>query len=135
MWQEQSDIAGVLVRVIRSNILHMQIITMYMAIYSDLTSPTVEFQDTPSAITSETSSTFRFRCVNEYRCTYLCTVHAAMEMPQFTPCYGTWHVSDLQRSISYVFSVVATDAVGNLGSVVNYPWRIGESFVAIDTLN
>ena len=43
----------------------------------------------------------------------------------FAPCYGSWFVSNLVSGVNYVFSVIATDAVQNVGNVVIYTWRIG----------
>lgn len=81
---------------------------------------------TPSPITNQPSGGFRFRCVHEYRCTYLCAVHVSEATPQFTPCYGSWSATNLRSSVNYIFSVIATDVVGNVGNVVTYTWRIGK---------
>ena len=97
----------------------------------DLTPPTVYFLETPPALSNQiTSSNFRFRC-SEYRlsgCTYLCDVHRRNENPQFQPCFGSFLFTNLESGVSYVFTVIASDGVGNVGNPVTYLWKIGKNY-------
>lgn len=112
-------------------IIVMYIITSLLMIFSpfltDLTRPTVELLSVPSSLTNQPTGSFRFRCVNEYRCTYVCAVHVAGSNPTYAPCSGSWSVSNLRGGVDYVFSVIPTDAVGNVGAVETYTWRIGKA--------
>ncbi len=51
--------------------------------------------------------------------------------PTYARCYGSWFDSNLRSGVDYIFSVIATDAVGNVGSVVAYSWRIGKLLLFI----
>lgn len=94
---------------------------------SDLTPPAILLQDTPSALSNMVTYLFRFHCQNEnLPCIFMCDVHVLGEVPQFRTCHTVWLATDLMNGVNYVFSVFATDAVGNVGGVVTHMWKIGK---------
>lgn len=93
---------------------------------ADLTPPVVQLQSFPPVISMETQWNFRFACLNEWQCTYVCSVHEVGSEPQYTTCHLSFLASGLQNGISYEFSVFATDGVGNVGSPLTYQWEIGK---------
>ncbi len=48
-----------------NNAISSTFYSLLFVYYTDLTPPTILLQETPSAISNQISSTFRFRCVNE----------------------------------------------------------------------
>ena len=54
--------------------------------------------------------------------------------PPLTSCYSPWTLSNLRNGGSYVFSLVPTDGVGNVGSLVTYTWKIGKKMHTLQSL-
>lgn len=110
----------------------MCITTIICIMLSDLTPPQVQFLSTPSAITNQGSGTFHFSCINEWRCTYMCGLHVTNEtLPQLVSCSSPWMVSNLLNGGNYMFTVIATDGVGNVGSTFKYSWKIGKKSIHV----
>lgn len=61
-------------------------------------------------------------------------MHVGSARPTYAPCYGSWFASNLRNGVNYIFSVIATDAVENVGSVVSYTWRIGKLYNNVEVL-
>jgi hypothetical protein len=81
----------------------------------------------PPAVSRQTEWRFTFQCFNEISgCTYRCSVHTVDNNAQYSACSGARLVSGLISGLNYEFAVVATDGVGNTGSVVTYQWKIGK---------
>lgn len=95
--------------------------------YLDLTPPQVRLSSSPLTVSRQTSWTFHFRCVNEWRCTYMCSVYSRGSSAQYAPCSRTWTASPLQNGGNYVFAVFATDGVGNIGSPRIFRWTVGKT--------
>ena len=69
---------------------------------------------------------FQFQCLNEWQCTYVCSVHEDGTEPTYTSCQGSFLASNLQNGVNYEFSVIATDGVGNVGLELTYQWEVGK---------
>lgn len=105
----------------------LRLFILYHFYISDLTPPAVVLQNTPAVLSNMTTYLFRYYCQNErLQCIFMCDVHVLSEVPQFTTCSTSWLATNLMNGVNYVFSVFATDAVGNVGSVVTHMWKIGK---------
>jgi len=93
---------------------------------ADLTPPAVRLLSFPPAPSKDTQWRFRFTCLNEWRCTYVCSVHIDGAEPRYTTCPGSFLASGLQSGSNYEFTVIATDGVGNIGSETIYQWEVGK---------
>ena len=94
---------------------------------TDLIPPIVELTSFPSAVSRQTEWLFRFQCIGEVQCTFRCSVHVVGDLAQFEDCNdGQWLAAELQNNVQYELSLVATDAVGNIGQLHTYKWTVGE---------
>ena len=75
---------------------------------------------------------FRYRCLNEIRCSYVCSVYTLGSEPSYVACSDNYYASNLINGLQYSISVIATDLVGNVGTPLEYDWIIGRfTYVAI----
>ena len=97
----------------------------------DLTPPDVMLTSFPPTVSQQTDWSFRFQCVNEFICTFMCSLHVVDTMRQFRDCSsGQLLADELQNDVQYEFAVRATDHVGNVGHLLTYQWRVGKFPVA-----
>lgn len=103
------------------------VLQTYFITCADLTPPIVRLTSFPPAVARQTEWLFRFLCVNEFRCTFVCSVHVVGNLSRFADCNdGQWLTTMLQNDVQYEFAASAIDAVGNAGHVVTYQWTVGE---------
>ena len=90
----------------------------------DVTPPTVLITRAPSAVSNQRTTIFRFRC--EEFCTYQCQFHEASYTTTATsfPCtFGQYRTPILSHGESFIFTVTATDQVGNIAEPISYTWK------------
>lgn len=94
----------------------------------DLTPPEVRISSSPPIVSSRTSWTFQFRCVNEWMCAYMCSLYPSGSSAPYTPCSGSRLTGSLQNG-RHIFAVYATDGVGNIGNPVTFQWTVGKKTI------
>ena len=93
----------------------------------DLTPPDVMLTSFPPTVSQQTEWLFRFQCVNEFVCTFMCSLHVVDTTRQFRDCSsGQLLADELQNDVQYEFAVRATDHVGNVGHLRTYQWTVGK---------
>lgn len=55
----------------------------------------------------------------------MCSVYTAGSNPVYDACTSPYVTGNLINGRTYIFSVIPTDGVGNVGTSINYTWRIG----------
>ncbi|MFM6929043.1 MAG: beta strand repeat-containing protein [Bdellovibrio sp.] len=88
----------------------------------DTTAPAVTISSSPSSITNATTASFSFSATDSGGgsvASYLCKIDAG----SFAACTSPQGYSSLVQG-THVFSVKATDSVGNVGTIATYSWNV-----------
>ena len=94
--------------------------------FLDLAAPSVSLTLSPREVSNQTDSVFQFVCYNEAYCIFMCAIYEVRETPQYESCQSPVMAANLSNGNVYIFSVYATDSIGNMGSATNYTWKIGK---------
>ncbi len=61
----------------------------------------------------------------------MCSVYTVESNPTYSSCTSPFITGTLLNGRTYIFSIIPTDGVGNLGSSTSYSWRIGKYTITI----
>eukprot|EP00731_Ephydatia_muelleri_P019741 Em0012g566a len=101
----------------------------------DLTSPVLLLTSYPSASSYYSIWNFTFNCVNEWKCSYSCSLELSNTVEKYVLCDGGYFIADnLQVGQEYMFSIFAVDGVGNIGNPAVYKWKFDTQLTSPDTL-
>ena len=113
---------------LNDRIMHIMYMCMQLhscGLPSDLQPPVVRLTSYPPAVSNKGQFTFSFNCLNEWQCSFMCSVHTVGHIPQYSSCNGSFTTQTLTNGGHYEFAVKATDGVGNVGEKEDFQWMIG----------
>ena len=89
----------------------------------DLTPPTISILQKPAQLSNQQTAILRFACneICSYECKFFSDLVSATD--HFSCISGFFYTPTLEHNTSYIFSVTATDQVGNKGEAMTYAWE------------
>ena len=89
----------------------------------DALPPIVSITGTPPAVSNQETALFQFTC-DDICPLFQCWFHEDIDKVGFVPCNsGRYVTPSLSHGKHYVFSVSATDQVGNIAEPISYTWK------------